>query len=195
MEQQNPFKNISLDDLLGVEQAPKAFKIAPSEGLCATPLHGFKPSHVELQKEQPWHREVLLLKAQGFTNRRIAEEMGRDVNTISYVVRQTWFHEKLVQLLHEKGEDGIEARLQLLSKEAVEVAAELMRGADSERTRAQCAFELIKASRGQKLVVVEGDGKSLDALTAEAQKLQDEIKELQGEPVNRLSSTQAGGTN
>jgi len=141
-------------------------------------LHGFRPAKQVLLKEDGQDRLILLLKAQGLTNRRIAEQLGISELKVSYTTRQEWFMKQLVELLHEKGEQEIERCLKVFAADALNVAHDLMMNSQDERIRAQAAFEFIKAHRGTKVVVEDHRNLSLEELNAQIQELEKDISDV-----------------
>jgi lambda repressor-like predicted transcriptional regulator len=72
-------------------------------------LYKDRPSTWDIKREQPHHRIIILLKAQGFSNREIAKQMEMDPVTISQVLRQPWARERLLKILEEKGGSAVES--------------------------------------------------------------------------------------
>jgi hypothetical protein len=148
-----------------------------------------------VETEKPIHRLVMLLKSQGLTNRQIEKALKEQGTPLSYVhicniCRQSWFLKGVVKLVHERGETKIDAILDLVMKDAIEVAyREMMNDNNSVKERTQCAFELAKLARGQKITVETintGDIKSLDE---EQKRLEEEISELSGSRLKDLDLT------
>lgn len=151
-------------------------------------LYGFKPARQVLQKEDPQDRLILLLKAQGWTNRRIAQELGLSELKVNYTVRQPWFMRQLVNLLHEKGEAEIERLIQVFSRDAIEVAHEIMMNSEDERLRAQAAFEFIRAQRGVKITFEQP--KPLNQIEEEIKLLEEEISKIERTGLSEVSRTE-----
>ena len=158
-----------------------------------TPLYNFKPSPIEIQKESPRARDILLLKAQGLSNRAIAERLGISETAVGYTVRQPWFMQNLITLIHEKGEPAVEKVLNSLQSDAIAVALEVMNTTKDDRVRANCAFEFIKAARGTK-IVLEQQKLPPAELIREEQRLTREINILKGLPVEEGEGDESSGT-
>jgi transposase len=133
----------------------------------------------KLLHEDPQDRVILLLKAQGASNKEIARVVGVSEKKVSYTVRQPWALKFIAEIIHEKGEPEIERLLQVIAKDAVEVGYNIMLSTDNEKLKAQCAFEFLKAARGQK-ITVEQVPSSLSEVDKEISRLQSEIAELEG---------------
>ena len=138
---------------------------------------------VELQKEDAQDRIILLLVAQGFNDRHIARELGVTPQKISYTRKQEWFIKKLVELLHEHGEPAIQKRLDFICQEMIEMGRSLAINATSEAVKATCVFGLIKAARGER-VVVEGKTEDISEIKAKREQVEKELAELRSEQPN-----------
>ena len=145
----------------------------------------FCPPAYRLQKEDAQDRNILYLVAQGWTDRKIAAELGVTTQKISYTRKQPWFIEALVKLLHENGNPAIERRLQTLTMEMLELGANLARNADSESVQATAVFSILKLARGDK-VVVEDNRENAGELKAKREQLEKELRELRGESVSNV---------
>lgn len=144
------------------------------------PFHGFKPHKVVLQKEDTLDREIFLLKAQGFTNKRIASQLGVTEVKVGYTVRQPWFMRNMAKFLHAKGEPAVERLLEIVSKDAINIANDAMLDEGiSKSQRAKIAVEMIKLSRGTKLVV-ENATPDLKRLQEEEAALREQLEVLRG---------------
>ncbi len=64
-----------------------------------------------LKREQIHQRMMVLLKAQGYSNVEIAQQLGYSPVTVNYVLRQPWARERLVKLVMEKGQEGVDSIL------------------------------------------------------------------------------------
>lgn len=151
-------------------------------------LHGVTEASVEIKKETPRARIMLVLKAQNFSNVRIAEElaklnMGCTTQTVNQTVRQPWFLKQLAELLAAKGAD-ISAKLGAFEDDAIATLVNVMMNEqESGRVRAQCATDLIKAKNGIK-IVNETKPRDLASLQKETEQLERELEELA--PKNRV---------
>jgi predicted transcriptional regulator len=96
-----------------------------------------------LNKEQPHHRLMVLLRARGFSTSEIAEHLGYTPSTVSVALRQPWARQMLVDLLQSEGLDGVH---KLLKAELVPSVLALVDVRDapeskgSERTTAATAI-------------------------------------------------------
>jgi len=141
----------------------------------ADDLHGFKESKVPLLKEDSQDRLILLLKAQGMTNRKVAQELGVSENKISYTTRQTWFMKSLIKLLHEKGEKEIEKIIEICAKDAIAVAHDLMMNSQDEKIRASACFQFINAHKGQKIIIEDNNSRPVSDLNSEIAAIEEDL--------------------
>lgn len=63
------------------------------------------------KKEQPHHRIMVLLRAQGYTTREIARQLGYSDAAVSTALRQPWARAELVRLITSTGMEGVEKLL------------------------------------------------------------------------------------
>lgn len=87
----------------------------------------FPPAY-ELQKEEPQHRVICLLAAQGFTTTEIAEQTGYTVMTIGYVKKQPWALQYIAALQDRAGFSIVKNVLQGAAIESAKTLIEVMRG-------------------------------------------------------------------
>ncbi len=106
--------------------------------------------NLTLKKEQPQHRMIVMLKAQGRSNRSIAETMGMDEAWISQVLRQPWARQRLVQEITEMGRDAVR---EMLSVSAIDSLNRLIDLRDDPKTPAgvkrQACSDLLDRALGK----------------------------------------------
>lgn len=59
-------------------------------------LVGDHDPHLVYQTEKPIHRTMVNMASTGYTNKEIAAFVGRDIATVSNVLRQTWARERMI---------------------------------------------------------------------------------------------------
>lgn len=100
-----------LEDCL--REQPKINKqLLPPPGvddLLANPdkLFNSKLPNLAIQSEKPAHRVIVYLKAQGLSNREIAEKLGYTQPWVSQITRQPWFQNAVVEEIRRAGEDVV----------------------------------------------------------------------------------------
>lgn len=67
-------------------------------------------SHV-VDTEQPWMRLMMYHKAQGLSNKEIAERVHKSLSYISTICRQPWFREQMEAMIEEEGRESYQAVL------------------------------------------------------------------------------------
>jgi len=68
-------------------------------------------THLVLKTEQPHHRHICYLLAQGYTPTEVAHKTGFTNTTIQYVWKQPWAQELIAQLQADEGRKAVEAAL------------------------------------------------------------------------------------
>ena len=130
--------------------APCAGHVDAQQRYDATPHALFNDNIVKgqntsrvLNKEQPHHRLMVLMRARGWSTNEIAEHLGYTAPTVSIALRQPWARQMLVDILQHEGLDGVQ---KLLKAELVPSILALVDVRDapesrgSERTTAATAI-------------------------------------------------------
>jgi len=86
-----------------------------------------KPQHI-LKVEQPHHRVICYLAAQGDTNTEIAEKTGFTTAMVANTKKQPWAQELIAQLIGESGEKAVKQVLRGAAVDAAEVLVDIMNG-------------------------------------------------------------------
>jgi hypothetical protein len=69
------------------------------------------PANFAILREQPEHRIIVYLKAQGLSNKEISTKTGYTQSWVCQICRQPWFRLRLVQELKEAGVDAVQSVL------------------------------------------------------------------------------------
>lgn len=88
---------------------------------------------VTRKREQIEHRIMLMLKAQGLSNREIAKQTNYSAVAVNDILRQPWARTRLLEMIHEKGEEPVAA---LLRGAAADSIITLMEIRDNENAPA-----------------------------------------------------------
>jgi transposase len=67
-------------------------------------LYNDRDPHYGLIREKPEHRAIIFYKAQGLSNREIAEKTGYTTVAISNTLRQPWARERLLEEIRKRAE-------------------------------------------------------------------------------------------
>lgn len=95
-------------------------------------LHNDRAPYYELKSEKPEHRTIILLKAQGITNKEIASITGYTPVAVSNILRQPWARKQLVQEINSAGRSEV---IQLFKGAAVEVAEMMIDVVNNDEAR------------------------------------------------------------
>ncbi len=128
--------------------------------------------------EKPEHRLIVYLKAQGHSNKEVADRTGYTQTWISQLTRQPWFRLRLVQELKEAGVDAIESVLKSTALDSVFTLIDI-RDDDSapKAVRSACANSLLDRFRGKPVQTVQHEEKRLPK-TSEISAIDSELAEL-----------------
>lgn len=91
------------------------------------------PSH-EIRREQPQHRQMILMKAAGFSNKEIAEKLGYAQTTISQILRQPWARMRLLEEMKAAGRDTLQGLLASTAEDSVWTLIEIRDKADAKNS-------------------------------------------------------------
>lgn len=148
------------------------------------------PFHVVVH-EQPYHRIMVILKAEGKSNREVAALTGYTESTVCTAGKQPWFRLRLIQYLNEAGKDQIAALLKGAATDSVYTLIELRDSQTaSPAVRKSAADSLLDRWIGKPVQKVELENtklpsteeiRSLDAQIAECDR-QLETPQPQNEP-------------
>ena len=146
-------------------------------------LYNDKMSDVRLKREKPEHRIIVLLKAQGYSNREIAEKMEMTSVAVGYILRQPWTRERLVAEINSAGRDAVNELLKGAVADAVMTLIDVNQsGKPSERVTA--ANSLLDRYYGKPVARVETDNthhfETVDELDRQIKSLEEQEQALLG---------------
>jgi hypothetical protein len=160
-------------------------------------LHGDRiPSGVRV-REMPEHRTMVLLKAQGLSNRAIAKTLGVCVTTVGVALRQPWCRELLLKEIHAAGRPAIEMILAGTVEDSIYRLIE-ERDSSSNRSadRITAADKLLDRVLGKPTQKIEQYDAGKLQPKDKVEDLQKQIEELEAETKSLLgtsTSTATGG--
>jgi hypothetical protein len=124
------------------------------------------PGQYVPKKEQPAHRLMVCMAANGFTITEIAEKMQRTVSSVSTVLRQPWARARLTAMMQEAGMDELQ---RLIKQEAsgaiIRIVARAKDKAVDPGVRQRADEYLGNRYLGKPKETVEVSTKPLDKLT------------------------------
>jgi hypothetical protein len=151
------------------------------------PLHNALPPNVTIKRENPTHRLICFLKAQGKSNREIAKRTEKTEPWISQVVRQPWARELILEEITGSGKAALDV---IFESEATNSAFTLIEIRDDVgmkgATRAAAANSLLDRFLGKPVTKnLNLHGKltaedELNNIDKELQELEEEEARLRG---------------
>jgi hypothetical protein len=141
-----------------------------------------KPPNLAIIHEKPEHRQMIYLKAQGYSNREIARVAGYTEAWVSQILRQPWARDRLKEELKHAGRDGVEAILEAAVEDSVWKVIELRDKAGKEETQLSAAKDLLDRYLGRPTQRVESLNRNLSVnLTGDLDEVNEQLKALEEE--------------
>ena len=150
-------------------------------------LFNSRAPNLAILHEKPEHRLLLWMKAQGASNREIAQQSGYTEPWISQLFRQPWAQSQLVEMMKEAGMDVTKKLLEAACPDSIMKLIELrddpvVYANYPSVVRASCV-DLIQQYLGkpkQQVDVVSTPTRDINSLDDELAKNEKEINRLQG---------------
>ena len=150
-------------------------------------LFNAKEPNLQVKHEKPEHRYLLWMKAQGASNREIAEQSGYTEPWLSQVFRQPWAQAMLVQMLKESGKSVLDQTLMIIQGEVINSLQKLVEVRDDpdspKAVQRACCVDIIEQFLGkpkQKVEVAQGGSsdsvEELDKRLAELEKQEQQLR-------------------
>lgn len=143
--------------------------------------------NIVAQKESPIHRQMILLKAQGLTNKEVAAKLDMSPITVGNTLKLPWARQRLIEELNRVGRPAIQ---RLLDSEAAPSVLTLVEMRDNEKAKpserisaANALLDRIYGKPAQTNLNVEVKGPSLETKDAIEEELAEVLKkeaELRG---------------
>ena len=142
---------------------------------------------------KPQHIQMLVMKAAGYKNNQIAEQMDMDPGRVSVIVNHPDSQSVLAVLVSFQAEEllDIKTRIQAHSGEALNVALDQMRNASAPAVRLKAAFGLLdragygavqRTENKHEIVIPEKAASGIAKALKEAQEIEDVDFEIQDAP-------------
>lgn len=142
-----------------------------------------QPNHAILH-EKPSHRFIVYLKAQGLSNKEVAERTGHTQAWISQLTRQPWFRLRLVQELKEVGVDAVSSALKSAALDSVYTLIDLRDDVTAPKAvRRSCADSLLDRWLGKPTLHVSHEDERIPSspeisqVDSELQRIEQQLKE------------------
>lgn len=173
------FENSGLDDLFRAEQERDADPLGV--------LFNEKTPNLAILHEKPEHRLLLWMKAQGSSNKEIAENSGYTMSWLSQLFRQPWAQTRLLEMMNAAGADRVTTLIKSAAEDSVMTLIELRDDPKvSDATRRSAADSLLDRYLGkpaQSVTVTQTTNpatESLDELNSRIDALTQEENRLLG---------------
>jgi hypothetical protein len=139
-------------------------------------LHGDTVPDVTIKKEQPVHRLMIWMHAQGASVTDIAKHTDYSVQMVRTTLKQPWARQRLLQILKETGQDAVKHFLTHEVAPSLDVLRQVRDGEIPGRTsdRAAAANSILDRALGKPTVHVESDNTTRN-VPADLQRLEAEI--------------------
>ena len=154
-----------------IEQAHKE-----EESIEARPFFGRTgEARIALQREQPHHRAIAILLAQGFSVEEIIAQTGWSSATVRLVRDQPWAQKIIVELQERAGRKIVLNELQGAALEAARTQIAIMRGEGTESgnavpkaaDRAKAASDILNRCYGCAPQTIKTDERNVDEMTTQ----------------------------
>lgn len=109
----------------------------------------FQGKHHIRKHEKLEDRLVILMKAGGYTNVEIAEQLGITSVTVSYILKQPWAAEQVLEEIERSGRDKVVATLQGAAYDAALRLIEISETASSEQVRLKANNDVLDRVLGR----------------------------------------------
>lgn len=143
-------------------------------------LSNDKPPNLTILHERPEHRIMVYLKAQGLSNKEIADRCGYGYQWVCQIVRQPWFRQAFLEETKSAGRDAVETFLKGETMNSIVTLVEIRDDTEAkEATRVAAANAILDRALGRPTqhIKTEHMPSNTDA-QQEMEKLEQELSEL-----------------
>lgn len=146
-----------------------------------------KDPNLAILHEKPEHRLLLYMKAQGASNKEIAEQSGYTQPWLSQLFRQPWAQQRLIEIMNQCGKDRVTTLIASAAEDSVLTLIELRDDPESPAAvRRSAAENLLDRYLGKPKQQVDVVQKGTSA--EDVQEIDRELELLTAEE-NRLKGT------
>jgi transcriptional regulator with XRE-family HTH domain len=157
-------------------------------------FYNAKDPNIPIAHEKPEHRLILWLKAQGFSNREIAQRMGYTEAWVSQVLRQPWARAQLVSELEDAGKNSLETILEASAADSLFTLIDLRDTATSEAVRLNAAKDLLDRFLGKAVQRVESTSE-VHQVVETVEEYDKRLRELEAEEARLTGRFVGNGSN
>jgi len=144
-------------------------------------LYGDRVSTMDVKRELPEHRIMILLKAQGHSNKEIGDITGYTREHVGHVLRQPWARSRLLDILNDRGGSAVD---KVLSGEVLNSIDTLVEVRDSDEAGPQARLSAANAILDRAL------GKPLQRVESKELRVSTSLEEVNQE-IARLEAEEA----
>lgn len=113
-------------------------------------LYNSRKPYIPLKREKYEHRDIAFFKAQGLTNKEIAEKTGYSTFMISNILRQPWTEQEVLRIIEEQGGGSVrEFFEQKATEAAVRLAIEMNNPEAKPSERISAAEKILDRAFGK----------------------------------------------
>lgn len=146
------------------------------------PLFGNQAPAYDIKHERPEHRVITFLKAQGLSNREIAQRIGFTPTAVGYILKQPWARARLLQEIESAGRDGVNELLKGAVDDCVLTLIDIQ-GDDKAKTsdRIAASNSILDRFFGKPTQRVESINTNITTKLSDVDKLRKEAAEVDAE--------------
>ena len=146
--------------------------------------------NLAIQHEKPEHRIVIFLKAQGMSNREIAQRTKFTEPWVSQILRQPWARRKLIDEIARAGKEPLSALIECQATDSVFTLVELRDDPDVESSvRRAAADSLLDRFLGKPTQKVETKNTNIN-VAAKLEDVDRQLAEVEAEERRLVGETQ-----
>lgn len=145
-------------------------------------LHNDRNPNLAVMSERPEHRMIVYLRAQGKTPAEIAPLVGLGYQWVLQICRQPWFKKRLMEMIHEAGQDGVQKFLDGEIMPSIVTLAEVRDTAAKASDRVAACNSLLDRALGKAVQHIKTEKlPTVDAAKVEMSALERELEAVRQE--------------
>lgn len=146
------------------------------------PLFNDQQPLYTIKHERPEHRIIVFLKAQGLSNKEIAERTGFTTMMVGYTLKQPWARERLLREIEQTGRDGVHELLKGSVEDSVLTLIEVQNDEKAKHSdRLAAANSILDRFFGKPTQRVESKNVNIRATAEEVSELEKQLAEVDRE--------------
>lgn len=121
----SPLDTAAAESCSSFEQDSESVALAGSASSEEPDLHNGRDPHYNIKHERLEHRVIIYLKAEGLSNKEVAEVSGFTPVAVSNILRQPWAKRRVLEIIQSKGSDAVETVLKSSALDSIYKLIEL----------------------------------------------------------------------